>query len=81
MVEYFVADEENAGKHVLDNRISADASLIKCVQELAASQTLLLNIRVQLNQSWEELLVEGEAQLEGCNRKRSIFDILSLNGK
>ena len=31
MVENFVADEENAGKHVLDNRISTDAPLIKCV--------------------------------------------------
>ena len=59
MVENFVANEENAGKHVFDNWVSANASLIKCVQEFTASETLLLYICVQLNQCWEELLVEG----------------------
>ena len=59
MVENFVADKENAGKHVFDNRVSAYASLIKCIQEFTASKTLLLYICVQLNQCWEELLVEG----------------------
>ena len=59
MVENFVANEENAGKHVFDNWVSADASLIKCIQEFTTSETLLLNICVQLNQCWEELLVKG----------------------
>lgn len=64
MEEHFVADEENAGKHVFDHGVPADAPLMNSVEELATAKTLLHDVCVELDQGREELGVEAKAELK-----------------
>ena len=53
MEEHFVADKEDAGEHVLDDRISTCTSLVKGIEQLSTSQTLVLNVAHQLGECWK----------------------------
>jgi len=46
--EYFMADKEDAGEHILYYWVSADAPLVESVKELPAAESLLLDVGVKL---------------------------------
>ena len=43
-----MADKEDAGEHVLYDRVSADAPLVESVKKLPAAESLLLDVGVKL---------------------------------
>ena len=80
MEKDLVAHEKNAGKHVLNHWVAAHAPLVKRIQKFTTSKTMFLNIRIQLRQGREKLLVEGEAELERGDGERPVLQVLTLDG-
>ena len=79
VIEDLVAAEEDALKHVLDDRVARGALLVQGVQDLAASLALLLDFVHQAKQSREHLSIEAELLLQSEDGERLVFQILPFH--
>lgn len=77
--EHFVAREEQLSEHILYYRVPRSAPLMQSVEQLSSPQPGLLDFSHQTRKRRKQLCVECQSELQTCNRKGSVFQILVLD--